>query len=345
MYSSGFISPVRSIEKQTSGKPILWRLHQSDATGRNFASSNPIQFGRPTIITLGSSATYMAGSWVTISGVVGPTDLNGTFRVLWCSGSSLAIDYDSGESAAWVSGGAVASAIIKDEFNVFSAMPIQGVTTNIFDNPSFGLTPASGGSNSPRQTSGLTEFDLTTHTGVLVIGFEGYKAASPTSIEYLFSLGRNAATGANSASGNISARINTDGQIVFFVRPASATDGGASNTSLFSGTIANTTRFKIALVLDMTDPANWFAHLFLNGVLTRSNAVTMTGASGGISTANGVAFGADMNASLALTNLLGVGGSGCRVRNMLWWKTNKSVTSVIRAVTKFHLSDSLEGFI
>lgn len=341
---SGERSPRIDLTSE-SQKPVLWRLHQADNSSRNFASLDPVTYGYPTRIVFGSTPTFMPGSFITISGVVGATGLNGTHRVLWVSGNSVAIDYDSGESPLWTSGGTATPAVIQDEFSVFSAMPIQGTVTGIWSNPTLGLTAHSGGTYSLRQTSNLNEFDLSTYAGIVVLGFEFQKTANPTAQEYLFSLGRNTASGANSSFGNVSARIQTDGQIMFNIRPRASADGGASNTTLFSGAISNDIATRCALVLDMSEPNNWYVHFIRDGVLTRSNSVNMTGSVGGPSTGAGFAIGSDINASLVQTNFLGAGGSTAKVQNLYWWKTSKTMTDVFRAITRFHRNGSLAGML
>lgn len=335
------VKQLRPLIAAAAELPVLWRMHQADNTARNFAGSNPVAPGYPTVVTLGSTPTLMAGSFATVSGVVGMTELNGTWRCLWISGNAVALDVDSSIFAAYASGGTVTPTILQDEFGVVPALPIQGTVTGVYSNPVFGLTAHGSGSNSLRVTEGLSAFDLSAHTGMLLLSIDAWKSGNPSAKEHILSVGRILPSGANTACGAVTLALATDGQIEFIVRPAAATDAAASNTAIYSGALTNSVRSKVALLLDCTDPAAPEAHVIRDGVLVRSSAITMTAAISLPTVAAGMCIGAQIGSSFVLSGLLGAGGSGARIENLLWWKTTKSFTTVLRAAQDWHRTGQL----
>lgn len=331
----------RPIVAAASELPILWRMHQADSTARNFAGSNPVAKGNPTVVTLGSTPTLMAGSFVTVGGVVGMTQLNGSWRCLWVRGNAVALDVDSGAFAAYTSGGTVTPTILYDEFGVVPALPIQGTVTGVFGNPVFGLTSHSAGSYSLRVAEGLSAFDLSGHSGMVLLSVDAWKSANPSAKEHIISVGRILPSGANTAAGTVTLVLSTDGQLEFTVRPASASDGAASNSLSYSGALTNSVRTKVALLLDCSNPTAPEAHVIRDGVLTRSAAVNMASATGLPNVAAGMCIGAQIGSTFTLSGFLGASGSGARVENLLWWKTSKSFTAVLRAAQDWHRTGQL----
>lgn len=329
--------------------PILWRLHQSDNTARNFAALDPVTYGYPTKILLGSAPTYLPGSYVTISGVVGATGLNGTHRVLYIGpGNAIAIDYDSGTSPLWSSGGSVSPAIFQDEFKLEAAHPIQGTVAGIWSNPTLGLTAHSAGTSSLRITTGDTDkFDLVGFRGRLVLGAEVRITSAPSGDETFFALGCRDASGNNTRFGGITMQINSSRQFQIAVRPRTVSDGGVSNTFLFGQTLTTGVSYKIAFILDYGDfPTAADMHCFVDGELVRSASITLTNATEPMEASSiGYVIAGRLATSLAVQGQLGLNGSGAFMQNLLWWKTNKSMTDTIRAVSRFHKSGSLAGFI
>lgn len=335
------VRQLRPIVAAAAELPVLWRMHQADNTARNFAASNPVAKGYPTVVTLGSTPTLMAGSFATVSGVVGMTQLNGTWRCLWVSGNAVAFDVDSGAFSAYTSGGTVTPTIFQDEFQVAPALPIQGTVTGVYTNPVFGLTSHASGSYSLRVSEGLSAFDLSAHTGMVLLSVDAWKSANPSAKEHIFSVGRILPSGSNTAAGTVTLALVTDGQLEFSVRPAAASDGAASNSAIYSGALTNSVRSKVALLLDCSNPAAPEAHVIRDGVLTRSAAINMAGASGLPNTAAGMCIGAQIGSTLTLSGFLGAGGSGARIENLLWWKTTKSFTTVLRAAQEWHRTGQL----
>lgn len=325
--------------------PVLWRLHQSDITARNFGATSPVAVGYPTVVTLGSTPTCMAGSWVAVSGVVGMTQLNGAWRCLWRSGNAVALDVDSSGFSAWVSGGTITPTIVQDEFQVGPPnMPLQGTLTNVFDNPMQGITAHSGGTNTLRQTADLERFDLTGFRGRLVHSLDLWINAAPSADEGIFGIGPTGAADVGSASGCFTLQLENSRQLKWLIRPRTAADGQGSHTFVFSGALTLQTRYKAALVIDFADaPASAMSYVILNGAQVRSTAVTMTNAVDPLGVAGGMAFGARILAgpSYNLSGRMGSLGSGLRVQEMLWWRTTKSLTDTMRAVRTWHRTGSM----
>lgn len=339
------IKSARNAVAAAAEVPVLWRLHQSDNTARSFGATSPVAPGYPTVITLGGASTSMAGGWATISDVVGMTELNGTWRVLWRgAGNTIALDVDSGAFSPWVSGGTLTPTVIQDEFQQAPAMQIQGTVTGVWGNPMFGLTAHSGGSNSLRQTAGIDAFDLSGFRGRLVVGCGLWINAAPSGDEGVFSVGVNSASGAGTAAGAVTINLEASRELKFMVRPASATDGAGSNNFAYSGALTLQTSYKVALIVDFDGfPATGESHIVLDGAHVRSYAMTMTGATDAPGIAAGMAIGARIGngPSYAIGGLMGSLGSGLRLQELLWWKTSKSLTDTMRAVQAWHRAGSL----
>lgn len=333
---SGVKLPRTALDAATE-QPIIWRMHNSDSSSRNFAGSNAVAPGYPTWVVLGSTSTALPGGWVVVSGAVGMTELNGTWRVLWVNGTTVALDVDSTDFTAWASGGTLTPLVIADEFGLIPAMAVQGTTTNVFANPTFGITSHSAGTHTLLQTAGISAMDLTSHAGCVAWGCDIYYTSNPSAKEYLFCLGVETATGSNTAAGCINMYLNTTGSIAAAVRPQGAANGDCSNTFLDSGALATSTRKSVVFILDMSVPAAWTYYVMVDGVFARSGAITMTGSIGGPSAGVGLTIGALPNTSLVLGSKFGAAGtpSAGRLRNLFFWKTSKTVTQTMRAVSDF----------
>lgn len=339
------IKSARNAVAAAAEVPVLWRLHQSDNTARSFGASSPVAPGYPTVITLGGATTSMAGGWVTVSDVVGMTELNGTWRVLWRgAGNTIALDVDSGAFSPWVSGGTLTPTVIQDEFRQAPAMPIQGTVTGVWNNPMFGLTAHSGGSNSLRQTSGIDAFDLAGFRGRLVVGCGLWIDVAPSADEGVFSLGVNGAADAGGAGGAVTINLENSRNLKMNFRGAAATDGGASNNFAYTGALTLQTPYKVAFVVDLEGfPSAGETHIVVNGGHVRSYSLNLAGVLDAPNNTGGLAIGARILSSPAynLSGRMGSLGSGLRLQELLWWKTSKSLTETMRAVQAWHRAGSM----
>lgn len=337
----GLRDPLTDI-KAAAVKPVLYRLHGGDSTARSFAGSGQVvQPGYPTIITLGSSPTVVAGGWVAVSGVVGMTQLNGTWRVLYTSGSSVALDVDSGTFSAYASGGTVTPTVMVDEFGAGPTMAIQGTVTGVYSSAADGLTAHSAGSNSLLQQSGLSAFDLTGFRGCLVLGAAVNVGASTSADEAVIACGVYAANASGSAAGAYALMIDTGRSAKLQFRPAGATDTACPNTFAYSGVLTAGQLYRVAFVLDLTGaPGAGQAHCMLNGSVVRSAALTMTGATD-TPHVSAMAVGASLSSALTLQNKLGSTASGAKVQDLIVWKSQKSLTDTLRAMRRWHRARDL----
>lgn len=343
------LSGIKSARKAVAAAaevPVLWRLHQSDNTARNFGATSPVAPGYPTVITLGGATTSMAGGWVTVSNVVGMTELNGTWRVLWRGpGNTIALDVDSGAFSPWVSGGTLTPIVIQDEFRQAPAMPIQGTVTDVWSNPMFGLTAHSSGTYSLRQTSGIEAFDLTGFRGRLVVGCGLWFSAAPSADEGIFSVGTNGAADVGSASGLVMINLENSRNLKMTFRGAAAADGGAANNFLFSGALTLSTPYKVAFVLDFDGfPSTGEGHVVVDGAHVRSYAFNLAGVVDAPSTASGLVIGTRILTGPTFnlsSGRMGALGSGARLQELLWWQTSKSLTDTMRAVQAWHRAGSM----
>ena len=76
------------------------------------ATITGVTLGSPTVLTVVSSLTFVAGNLVTISGVVGTSELNGnTYEILAVTATSITLNVDSTNFTPYISGGLAISAI------------------------------------------------------------------------------------------------------------------------------------------------------------------------------------------------------------------------------------------
>lgn len=345
------IKPLSNVYDAVTDSMIHLPLKGGGAASVNLAGSLAITRGNPTKITLGStpSPLPMPGTMVKLSSVT-PTDYNGYHKVIAASGADVWIDLDSSSLADWTSGGAMTFNVIYDRFGALTPQDIQGTITGIWANQADGLTSHSAGTYTSRIATPPAAFDLSGFAGFLVVGAKIKVAAAPTADEYLFSIGRTSATGSYSGSGCLTARIASGGsQVVLTFRPrtvAGSDSGGAAggtNTLIYSTALGTTATRNVVFLLDLRSTSAATCYAYLDGVLKAATSLTLTNLIDWPGITNGMVIGASLNGSLTTAEYLGAAGtpSQARVKDLLWWKTTKSMVTVQRAVLKWSQTGEL----
>lgn len=301
--------------------------------------------GNPTTVSLASAYTGIVGQSVKLASLGGITALNGYAKVIGTITNGIVIDIDSSAMPAWTSGGTITPLVVADVMGSITPQDVLGTATGIWANPSDGLTSHLAGTWCDKLAgSNLTPFDLTGFSGIAVLAFDVYIGAAPGSRETIFGMGVIGNAG-NSKTGTISASIGASGTAIETIfRPATAVDAAGANTFTYSSSLGVGGRAHVAFIFDLTNPSAATAHSMTNGVLIGSSSLTLTGRTDWPSSSNGVAIGAGLDSALAIATKFGAGTttqSGGRVQNLLWWKTTKTLTQTIRAVSRLAKSKSL----
>lgn len=304
--------------------------------------------GNPTTVSLASAYTGVVGQTIKLASIGGMTALNGYAKVIGAVTNGVVIDVDTSDITAypaWTSGGSISMMVLSDIKSAIAPQDILGTTTGVWANPADGVTShASGTWCAKLSGADLTPFDLTAFRGIAVLAFDVYVGAAPGSRETIFGMGV-IGNGAGSKTGTISASIVASGTAIELVfRPQSAVDAAGANTFAYSASVGTTSRAHVAFVFDLTNPASATVHSFTDGVLTGSVALTLTGMTDWPTSSTGVALGAGLDSSYAVTTKFGAGTttqSAGRAQNLLWWKSSKSMTQTIRAVNRLARSKCL----
>lgn len=337
------LKPRSSIASRITDDLVFLPLHGGgNAAALNLAASGAITRGGTTKLTLAStpSPLPMVGTTIKLNSVT-PSTYNGYHKVLDASGANVWIDLDSSALADWTSGGNVTFNVIYDKMGNMASQDVQGTLTNLWANQALGITADAAGTFTNRITTGIDDFDLSGFRGYLVLGANIQIAANPSAVEFIFSLGVNDASGANTQTGAICMTIESTGIVQFTTRPAYS--GSNANTFTATSALSVGVTANVFAILDFTNmPTSATIHLFKDGVLKESEAVTVTGATDCPSNATGIAIGCKISTALALQSKLGASGSGAKVDKLLWWKSTKDFATTIEAVRRFGLNGELD---
>lgn len=332
-----------SIPSRVTDEMVFLPLHGGgNASAINLSATAPITRGVTTKLALGSvpSIIPMVGTQIKLNSVT-PSAYDGYHKVIDASGANVWIDLDSSGLADWESGGNVTFNVIYDQMGRMASQDVQGVLTNLWANQTLGITADAAGTFTNRITDGIEAFDLTGFRGYLVIGANVQIAALPIATEFIFSLGVSDASGTNTSSGAICMAIDATGNVQFTTRPAYS--GAGVNTFIFSGALSAGVQANIIAILDCTNiPSSATIHIFKDGVLRESKAITTTGATDCPSNAAGVAIGCKISTSLTLQSKLGSSGSGAKVDKLLWWKSTKDFAATIEAARRYAVNGELD---
>lgn len=339
---------VRPLSARIANPPagiagVYWPLTGGGSTAINLAA---ITKGYPTVVRLGSAASCRAGQVVKVVDAGGMTEVNGYHRVLWVNGSDVALDVDSGGFTTYTSAGQMHFNVLYDVFGPASgrvpAQDLQGTLTNIWANPTDGLTPDGSGTRTNLMTSGVEVFDLDGFDGLVVIGFMCLDGATPSNSEYLFGIGRQTVTGTHSETGNLAvAHIGAAAQLSLSFRPRTAAAGEGTNTLAGATAPSNGTLVHVAFVVDCRAPTAPVLYSYLNGAQKASSAATMTNATGLPTVGSaGVTFGADITNVLGYQYVLGANSGGNRYRNFAFLKLDSrydltDATKIIKDFSRY----------
>lgn len=293
-----------------------------------------LTIGYPTNIVLSSSHTGIIGQYVYISGLNGPTGLNGNFyKVIDKGASSISLDVDSGAMATWTSGGSVNFDVLHDRCGNLSPQLILGTTTNIWGNPLDGLTSHSSGNNTAHIPT-VPEMLNFTDANYVVMGATVTIGATPSAYEQILAIGQRV----NSAgtNGHLGLAISTSGtNVEMTTRMASQGNGG--NTFSYSTNIGTSTSAMVAGFVNFKDAIQY---MYLNGVMRDADAVSQTNAIARPNGLSGMCIGADYNAALSLSNKFGSAGtpSQSRVRDLFIWRPSNNMTpaEIHSVISEYH---------
>lgn len=337
------LKPRSSISSRVTDEMVFLPLHGGgNAAALNLAAAGPITRGITTKLALASvpSLIPMVGTQLKLNSVT-PSAYNGYHNVIDAGGANVWIDLDSSGLADWASGGNVTFNVIHDKMGNMASQDVQGVLTNLWANQALGITADAAGTFTNRITAGIEAFDLTGFRGYLVLGANVQIAANPSATEFIFSLGANDASGTNTPTGAICMTIESTGIVQFTTRPAYS--GANANTFISSGALSAGVQANVFAVVDCTNmPASGTIHVFNDGVLRESKAITITGATDCPSNATGVAIGCKISTALALQSKLGANGSGAKVDKLLWWKSTKDFATTIEAARRYAVNGELD---
>lgn len=337
------VTPLSSIVHSVRDNAILLPLVGVGGAAINVSS---ITRGYPTVVTLASTPACIGGQVVKFSSIGGTTDVNGYRSVLYVTGNSVVIDYDTTYSQPYTSGGSVAFNVIYDSLENIQPQDVQGTITGIWSSVSSGLTSHSGGSYTNLVTNNIDALDLSTFRGVLVLSLTVTVGQLPSHTETIFSLGVQSATGNNTASGAITASLESTGVCQFCIRMAGGVNGACTNLFVNSGNLGLGTRRKVALLIDFTNfPTTVNAHIIVDGVYRSVSSVSLAGAISPPANTVGYVFGGQLSNTLTITNNFGAAAtpSGGAVRQLLWWRSGKNLIDTISAVVDFHRLGEITG--
>lgn len=346
------LSPLSAIYSAITDTLIHMPFHGGGAATINFAAALAVVKGYPTKVTLGSapSPAPLCGSKVKVSGAT-PTGYNGYWKVLYSNGADVYLDLDSSALGDWASGGAMSFNVIYDRLGNLAEQDLSGTVTGLWADQTNGMVAHSAGTYTARITSGISAFDLSAFSGFLVVGAKlKISSATPSSEEFLFSMGRISATGAYSGSGTIALSISTSGQLTLYFRPRTVAGadaggaGGGTNSFAFSSALGTTAQRNVVFLLDLRSTSSATCYAYLDGVLKAATALTLTNMLDWPGNTNGIVFGANLNGSLVPAAYLGAAtptASGAVVEDFLWWKTTKSLTTVQRAINRWQRNGEL----
>lgn len=306
----------------------------------NLNGTAPITKGYPTRVMLGSATSARAGQYVTLSGVGGMTELNGTWKVLDRDGQVLWLDVDSGNFADWTSGGACQHDVIFDRCGNLAPFTLQGTTTGAWANPGFGLTSHSAGLNSLVLTD-LPECLDFSDAKFIVAGCTVLQPATPSAIETIISLGRRNTTHGN--EGTLSLTFETT-NVVLTYRPQTSAQG--VNTSSYSTILGTTDRRMVTGLVDIEEGVQY---VYLDGRVRDSDTINTTALIGPPVRAAGLCFGGSINASDAIENKFGAAGtpSQGRVKDVFIWKPAATIdaAAIHTAIREYHRTGEWPGNI
>jgi len=334
------LTPAATIYSNATDTLVHIPFHGGGAAALNLAGSNAITRGYPTKITLGSTPSPLPtpGTFVKLNSVT-PSAYNGYHKVLMASAADVWLDLDSSAMVDWTSGGNMSFNVIYDRFGNLLPQDIAGTITGLWANKVDGMTAHGSGSNTALiGAANASAFDLTGFRGILVVGFRQYKSAVPAAgDEYIFSLGRKVNTGAYSASGTVALLLPSgSNQAQLYFRPRTSADGGGTQTGpVQSSSMGTTAKRRACWLLDLRSTSSAAIYAYLDGVIFNSASIDLTNLVDWPSAVNGVAFGANITAALALDQLYGAQATGARISDFWWWKSSKSMVQVQRAIIKW----------
>src|SRR5574340_840057 len=256
------LSPLSAIYSAITDTLIHIPFHGGGGAAINFAASLAVVKGYPTKVTLGStpSPAPLCGSKVKVSGVT-PTGYNGYWKVVYSNGADVYLDLDSSALGDWASGGTMSFNVLYERLGNLAAQDLSGTVTGLWADQTNGMVAHSAGTYTARIPTGISAFDLSAFSGFLVIGAKiKISSATPSSEEFLFSIGRSSQTGAYSGSGTIAMSISTGGQLQLYFRPRTVAGsdsggaGGGTNSFTHSTALGTTTQRNVVFLLDQAQP-------------------------------------------------------------------------------------------
>lgn len=302
-------------------------LHGRHITQQNV---NAVTQGYPTLFTLGTN-TSITGQTLKVASA-NPSTYNGYYKVLWASGSTVAVDFDSTALAAYVGSGVSTFNHVSDATGVNGPYDISGTITNIFSNPTDGITAdASGTWIAPSTTDSI--FELSGYTGKLLIAFDLNMAVLTSGSEFYLGINKVDATGTNSKYGTLTVGIYGGGQNPSLIyRPATAADGGGTNTTCATLAMAGTTK-HCAWIVDFSEAAP-VIRSYHDGVAKASATAVMTNATGHPSLVNGgrgILCGVD-GSGLVSGKVGSASATPPRIQNLIWQKSDESISTLVNRI-------------
>lgn len=330
------VKPLNSLYAAKSSGAVLLKMHGGGGAAIAItASASSIERGYPTIVTLASAPSAIAGQYVYLALDAGDTmtALTGYHRVISArSGNRLALDVDTSDYAAFSFAGSPTCNfnVISDSFGNVPPQSIQGTITGIWANQGDGITgDPTAGNNTPLITdaASLAAFNLAGYRGLVAIAAHVKTAVPSSGASGLFQIGTNGTTATYGLSGAFQIQIvnNTSPSILYKYRPKRAGSVGADQ-SIGANAAHNLTagaRTHIGIILDLRDFATAYVHYYKDGILAATTALTQTTGIDWPDVSNGVCIGAVISSNdLALSGKMGTNctTTGTRMENFGWWR-------------------------
>lgn len=321
------LTPARSVIESLTDAMFLPMHGGQVAT----ISVSNVTTGYPTILTLASPCAALAGQAIKLVNTV-PTDYAGFHKILWVGGATVAIDLDSSALGPVTTLGYASFTHLIDATGNTGPHDIAGTLTNIWDNPTLGLTAAATGSWVAPITSS-TLLELAGYADKLLVAFDVSVTAKATASELVLGVNRIDATGTNSKYGTLSVGCyGTNNRYGIFYRPETAADGGGTNSQAQIAASHDSGETHVAFIADFSGAAP-VLRSYQNGVAVAAVTATMTNAIGHPSLANlGAGILCGLDATAAVTNKFGSGGSGGKIQNLLVQKSNESIATLVSRI-------------
>lgn len=314
----------------------------------NVSTSPTIAKGYPTIVTLASTPSCIAGQTIKLSSVGGMTEINGYQKVLAVyAGNKVALDVDSSNFTAHTTGGSMSFVTVADQFGNHIPVELAGSPTSIWSNNGLGVTCDSLGTWVPKEV-GSALFNLQSATGKVVISTRIQLGVAPTlGTEMIFGMNNIAGTVNNGTRGGLNIGFYGGSQNpTLYFRPASAVDAAGGTTVSCAagaiGTASSTAQWIIDFDTDVI-------YTYLNGSYVSSTTIDRTlsvrnPVSSGTSNTGVVLLGS-LNDSGTVVTPMGAQTSAAKIKHLMWWKTTKSLSDVTRILRSLALTDEFPAHL